>query len=168
VSHGAFKKIWKPDRVDIVKKWSQDAPEHDVQRLANACRGVFAVEANNTRSSEYKSRFVPGSCDKPMRIERDRNRSQVPIGSIYTTDPWELEASAVRTKETRERLTEICNKQDELLKHKILPKAKTELVYIDKQKMSRLRGSSDVRACFGGVSKFTPGSEYRCNFIAHR
>lgn len=167
MGQGAFKKVWKPDQEDALNKWKQNASEQEVQRLADCCRGVFAVEEREQKSTEYKSRFKPADCPV-QRIERDRNRSEVPIGSIYTTDPWELVASAKRTTETRERLREICDKQDSMLKHKVLPSQKMELCYIDRQKMSKLRGSADVSACFSGVAgKATGGSEYRSHFIAH-
>lgn len=167
---GAFEKVWKPDQQDALNKWKQKASEQEVQLLANCCRGVFAVKEKekDQKSSEYKARFNDSTGDcKVQRVERDRNRSEVPIGSIYTTDPWELVASAKRTVETRERMKEVLTKQDRMMKHSTLPKEPLDLCYIDRQKMKKYRGSSDVGACFSGISKVTGGSEYRTNFVAH-
>lgn len=166
---GAFEKVWKPDKRDALQKWQQKASEQEVQLLANCCRGVFAVQEKERfeKSSEYKYKFQQGVIPTYERVERDRNRSEVPIGSIYTTDPWELVASAKRTKETRQRMTEVLSKQDQMMKHRTLPKEKMDLCYIDKTKMKKYRGSSDIQDCFFGGSKMTGPSEYRTNFIAH-
>lgn len=166
---GAFEKVWKPDKRDALQKWQQKASAQEVQLLANCCRGVFAVQEKERfeKSSEYKYKFQQGVIPTYERVERDRNRSEVPIGSIYTTDPWELVASAKRTKETRQRMTEVLTKQDQMTKHRSLPKQQMDLCYIDKTKMKKYRGSSDIQDCFSGGSKMTGPSEYRTSFIAH-
>merc|ERR1712216_771520 len=137
--------------------WAQSASEKKVKSLAERCRGLNSVWNRYAGPrTEYKSRFTRLTMAVGKRINKDRNRSEVPIGSIYSIDPWELEASEIRKKDLIAGLADVAEEQEKMKQFENRPKKRLQLAtYAPKN----LTGSNEVKACFhtpresqGGVS----------------
>lgn len=171
VGSGAFDKVWRNGEKPQLDLWKESTTDDNIRQLADTCRGIYSLEEQEDGPrSEYRKRFGRSSHSFTPRIVRDRNRSEVPIGSIYSTDPWELEASAVREKEAKDALLGAAKTQDMMMKYKLYPKKSMALTWIDRSKMGKYREGSEVNGCLQIQSRAQMGvirSEYRARYIAH-
>lgn len=170
VGSGAFDKVWRNGEKPQLDQWKETTTDDKIRQLADTCRGIYSLEEQEKGSaSEYRKKYGWRSAFTP-RVTRDRNRSEVPIGSIYSTDPWELEASAVREKEAKDALLRVHASQNVMKKYKSHPKQTMQLTFIDKTKMNRYKESAEVTGCLCPRSRADLGtirSEYRGQYIAH-
>lgn len=168
---GAFDKIWRNSEKSQLDRWKENTTEDKVRQLADACRGIYSLEEHEAGPrSEYRKRFGRAAHYCTPRVTRDRNRSEVPIGSIYSTDPWELEASAERDKEARDALKGAVENQNLMMNYKKHPKKTMQLAFVDKYKANKYKEATEVTGCF--VNQTSAGartgrSEYRTKYIAH-
>lgn len=174
-SSEAFQKVWKPDKQEELKQWKASANDENIQQLADLCRGICS--AGDGHTSEYKKRFQTVSGARTPRLEplaigsMDKNVSRVPIGSIYRTDPWELEASGKREVEMKESFQRIQENQEQMKHHRNLPKKQEQLIFIDRYQVDKSRGSQDVTACLSGQQPKGSGpstTEYRTQFATQK
>lgn len=168
-SSAAFNKVWNPARQEELTQWRSTTKEENVQQLAEICRGISSAADQNISQYKHKMKPLPTEAYCSPRMTSgaiDRNLSRVPIGSIYRTDPWELEASAKRHEEEEERLKRCREGQEQMLRHKEHPKKMEHLAWVDKKSAERSRGSIDVGGCLGvwPSSLNQIGSEYRTQF----
>lgn len=161
----AFAKVWRPECVEGLERWkAAGAGEKRVKALAEKCRGLYSVWNRMAGpKTHYRSMYTKKSLGKHAKITKDRNRSEVPIGSIYSIDPWELEASEQRVTELMEKLRETKEGQVKMQTHMFRPKEEKQLVTYSAA-ASSIRESSEVKACFSICARATGRSEYRTKF----
>jgi hypothetical protein len=171
VGSGAFDKVWRNGEKPQLERWKEATTDDKIKQLADACRGIYSLEDQEAGPrSEYRKRYGRAANYCTPRVYRDRNRSEVPIGSIYSTDPWELEASAAREKDASDALRRVADSQDIMMNHKKHPKKPMQLTYIDRYKMNKYKESAEVTGCLMPQSRAIVGtgrSEYRAKYIAH-
>lgn len=161
----AFKKVWRDEHVADLERWKASTSPKKIKALAERCRGLQSIwtRAMGPRT-EYRSRFTKMKTTAAVRATKDRNRSEVPIGSIYSIDPWELEASEIRTKQLIAGLATVAEKQDKMRDHKNQSKDHMQLVAYIPDATKRVQGSSELKACFHITTRATGRSEYRSRF----
>lgn len=167
---GVLGKVWKDDQWEYLEQWLATASDDHVRELVDLCRGLRSVQAHGQKGTEYRRQFLQApvySANHVVPFENKGNLSSVPIGSIYRTDPWELEASENRHKETTRGLQRVTEQQEKMMNHKKFPKTVEELIFIDPRKANKPRfGSADVNACFSECPRNYSRSEYKTAFVA--
>lgn len=134
---GAVGKVWRPDLQEQLEQWQAATTDDNVQQLTELCRGLCSVQSHGQKGSEYQKQFLRSSVyglNHLVPFENKANLSSVPIGSIYRTDPWELEASEKREKEMSCALKRVSEQQGKMMNHRHFPKTVEELVFIDANK----------------------------------
>lgn len=162
----AFAKVWREDCVSGLERWkAAGAGEKRVKALAEKCRGLYSVWNRLAGpKTHYRGQFQHRKgVTKQARITKDRNRSEVPIGSIYSIDPWELEASEQRVTELMGKLRNTKETQEMMKTHMFRPKEEKQLVTYSSA-ASSIRESTEVKACFSICARATGRSEYRTKY----
>lgn len=174
VGSGAFDKIWRSGEKPQLERWKETTSDDKIKQLADTCRGIYSLEEQEGGNvSEYRRRFGRAEQYCTPRVTRDRNRSEVPIGSIYSTDPWELEASAVREKAAADALKRVQVVQDVMMNYKKHPKKQMQLTFgtsTKQYKMKKYSLGEEIEGCLKPQTRAMTGtgrSEYRSRYIAH-
>lgn len=165
---GAVGKVWRVDQKEQLTAWLKSTTDDNVQQLTELCRGICSVQAHGNKGTEYQKQFLRApqyGLHHVVPFENKANLSSVPIGSIYRTDPWELEASEKREKQESNAMKRLTEEQGKMRNHRNLPKTVEELVFIPVNKSSR-SASSDVNACFSGWPRSGGRSEYKTQYVA--
>lgn len=169
---GALGKVWRTDRREQLEEWLASTSDDNVHQITELCRGICSLQAHEHKGTEYQKQFLSApaySLHHVVPFENKANLSTVPIGSIYRTDPWELEASEKRHKAEASALMRVTEQQGKMMNHRMFPKTVEELVFIDPSRVKKdgSGGSKDVKDCFSAVPKSGGRSEYKTKFVSH-
>lgn len=168
-STNVFDEIWRPNCAGDLADWQGSAADADVECLANSLRGLKYVSEKVGRKNrtEHRDKYVQHKVSsRTGRGSNERNLSQVPIGSIYSTDPWEIEAAKQRESAEREKLEQFRAEQEAQKASGIKPQ--TQALWNPRKRDSRApTGPTEVAGVFKGYVGGTKASEYRGCFIAH-
>lgn len=168
VASGVFDEIWRPDRAEDLSSWRGTAESGDVESLANSMRGLKYVAERETGApkTEQRSKYVRHREAKAHTVKKDRNLSQVPIGSIYSTDPWEIEAYHKRHTAQQESLRRIAKTQDEMRTAGREKKTEMQLICVNGEFVKRSKEEAEVATLFRQYPRKTQKTEYRHKYVA--
>lgn len=168
IGSGAFDKVWRPDQKEKLNQWKVNTKDDNIRFLADVCRGIFSQhERDCGHRTTHRNMFQQHSTFA-KRVEKDRNLSKIPIGAIYETDSWEMEATMKRDKEQRQGLQRIRGKQDMMLRHRSNPLRPIKLSFNHKSKLTdKYKESEQVSSVLSYLPSKVDKSEYRLRFVGH-
>eukprot|EP00746_Dinoflagellata_sp_MGD_P003088 gnl/MRDRNA2_/MRDRNA2_106016_c0_seq1.p1 gnl/MRDRNA2_/MRDRNA2_106016_c0~~gnl/MRDRNA2_/MRDRNA2_106016_c0_seq1.p1 ORF type:complete len:364 (+),score=61.45 gnl/MRDRNA2_/MRDRNA2_106016_c0_seq1:89-1180(+) len=155
IPNQAFDGIIRNEMRETVHKWRDGAQEDQVRLLADTCRSLRWISAQQSgKSSEYSGSFPlhgPEAANYPplssSARSNSRNLSSVPIGSVYAKG--DRSAFQQRQKDQAAKLKDIMNRQ-ELLRQGAAAKKKSGMCVYPGQ--SSPNEKTTANKCFHEVS----------------
>lgn len=171
VNAAVFDELWKPELSDALADWRGEAAPGDVEHLAQSLRGLRYIASNVTgigkKHTEHRAKYIRHRKASTERRSTDgaRNLSQVPLGSIYSTDPWEIQAHQKRLNDIKVGIARQAQQQELTKTAYRLPKKEMTLIAVKPETVKRTR-VTEVSQCLQSYMRSGQKSEYRAQYIA--